>query len=56
MYIFAILQDIQHLPWESIPMLFDRPVTRVPSMQFLLSKVRNKSEINSRKVDCIIVT
>ena len=40
MYIFAILQDIQHLPWESIPMLFDRPVTRVPSMQFLLSKVK----------------
>lgn len=33
------LQDIQHLPWESIPMLFDQPVTRVPSLQFLLSKV-----------------
>lgn len=35
------IQDIQHLPWESIPMLFDQPVTRVPSLQFLLSKVQS---------------
>ena len=38
-YIFVYMQDIQHLPWESIPMLYDHPVTRVPSLQFLLSKV-----------------
>ena len=40
-FFYLAIQDIQHLPWESIPMLFDQPVTRVPSLQFLLSKVHS---------------
>jgi len=42
--ILILGKDIQHLPWESIPMLFDQPVTRVPSLQFLLSKVSCQSQ------------
>ena len=43
-FVLITIQDIQHLPWESIPMLFDQPVTRVPSLQFLLSKVHRPLE------------
>ena len=41
-FVSITMQEIQHLPWESIPMLFDQPVTRVPSLQFLLSKVQSQ--------------
>ena len=39
MFLFALIKDIQQLPWESIPILYDQPVTRVPSLHFLLAKV-----------------
>jgi len=43
--ILILGKDIQHLPWESIPMLYDHPVTRVPSLQFLLSKVSCQKQL-----------
>ena len=49
---YPIIQDIQHLPWESIPMLYDHPVTRVPSLQFLLSKV-NMRYFNNEDHDTV---
>lgn len=50
--ILTLGKDIQHLPWESIPILFDQPVTRVPSLQFLffqLSCQRQLPEIDPEK-------
>ncbi|RMX47888.1 hypothetical protein pdam_00010648, partial [Pocillopora damicornis] len=50
--ILILGKEIQHLPWESIPMLFDQPVTRIPSLQYLLSKLscqRQLPEINPEK-------
>ncbi|KAJ8693527.1 separin protein [Pleurotus ostreatus] len=40
-HMFLILdKNLQGIPWESIPVLRGRSVSRIPSMQFLLDRVR----------------
>jgi separase len=35
----AVDKNLQSIPWESIPILRGRPVSRIPSMSFLLDRI-----------------
>ena len=45
----SLSQDIQHLPWENIPILRDHCVTRMPSLQFVQSHGVAVSEVSTPK-------
>ncbi|KXJ28212.1 uncharacterized protein LOC110254628 [Exaiptasia diaphana] len=38
--ILILGKDIQHLPWENIPILRQYPITRMPSMHFVLAQTQ----------------
>ncbi|KAL6051418.1 Separin [Balamuthia mandrillaris] len=44
--VFLILdKDLQHLPWECIPIMVNRAVARVPSIRFLAQHSNNKDRL-----------
>ena len=51
------LQDMYELPWESIPVLRNQPVSRLPSVQFVnmhLAEYRKNEQLKRNKVFYIV--
>ncbi|KAF5368828.1 hypothetical protein D9758_003030 [Tetrapyrgos nigripes] len=49
-HLFLVLdKNVQGLPWESIPILKERSVSRVPSMSFLLDRIQYARHANQIK-------